>query len=67
MKNLILGFALVACVAACKSSSSAEVTDPKNPNMPKAECEGMKECSGEAKAECSAEKKACCPSQKPQG
>ncbi|MBK7876920.1 MAG: hypothetical protein IPJ77_14435 [Planctomycetes bacterium] len=70
MKNLILGLALVACVAACKSSSNASVTDPSGANMPKAECksscEGMKECSGAQKAECSGAKAECCK-EKPQG
>lgn len=67
MKQLILGLALVACVVACKSSSNTSVTDPANANMPKAECEGMKECSGAAKTECSGQKSECCNKAKPQG
>lgn len=70
MKNLIIGFALVACFAACKSSHNTSVTDPNGANMPKAECkgscEGMKECSGQ-KAECTGQKAECCKDKKPQG
>lgn len=74
MKQLILGVALVACVAACKSSQNTSVADPNPASMPKKECsagpcseKAKMEC-GEAKMECSTEKKAsCCPSQKPQG
>jgi hypothetical protein len=71
MKQIILGVALVACFAACKSSQNTSVSDPNSANMPKKECTGgacpAGECSGKAKAECSGAKADCCSKEKPQG
>ena len=68
MKNLILGIALVGFAFGCKSNRNADVADPADANMPKAECTmkaecsmGKESCTAEMKAEC-ASKKACCPS-----
>lgn len=66
MKQLILGVALVACVAACKSSQNSSVTDPNSANMPKKECTGGA-CGEKAKMECSGQKADCCNKEKPQG
>ena len=59
MKNVILGFALIACTFACKTEKNAAIADPSNANMPaKAECceKGKGDCSDAQKAECSTQK-----------
>jgi hypothetical protein len=69
MKNLLVAFALVGCIVACKSDNNKSVSDPAAPNTPKAECSAEKagSCSGMEKAECSGEKSSCCTKEKPQG
>jgi hypothetical protein len=56
MKKFILGVALAACVAACKTETNqapADATQPKVEN--KADC-----CSGSGAAACEGQKKADC-------
>lgn len=57
MKRLILGVALVAAVAACKSQTNKSVSSAEDAAV-KTECSSS--CSGEMKAGCSSEAKADC-------
>jgi hypothetical protein len=68
MKNLLLAATLIAFAFGCKSNSNQSVADPKDANMPKAECSAEKGgCEG-MKAGCEGKEKAsCCEAKKPQG
>ncbi|MBM3988610.1 MAG: hypothetical protein FJ294_11720 [Planctomycetes bacterium] len=65
MKNIILGVALVAALAACKNTTNTSTGDA---NAPKADCCASKKAESctsekaaacEAKTECSGEQKVC--------
>jgi len=68
MKNLLLAATLTAFAFGCKSNSNQSVADPKDANMPKAECNAEKAGCEASKAGCEDKAKAsCCESKKPQG